>query len=428
MNPTVSVWRRLVKPLMLAAVLIGGGIFGMYKMRVEIPGVNTAKLYASLDTASLRAQHLKERVASEYQARFGKKKETEGEVHAEGGHKILVTSPLAKDVTITQDYVCQIHSRRHINVCALENGYLEAIPIKEGQAVKTGDLLFKVVPILYKARLAAEVAERDFAAMELKNTEALADKQGVSQREVMLFKAKLAKAQAKVDLAEAELNFATVKAPFDGIVDRLHEQQGSLIKEGDVLTTLSDNTVMWVYFNVPERRYLEYMAELGQNKESPDIELRLANLNKFPQIGKIDPAKNQGAIEANFHPETGNIAFRADFDNPVGASGQRLLRHGQTGNVVISRALKDAIVIPQRATFETLAKRYVYIVDKDEVVHQREIVIKYELEDNFVIEKGVDVDDKIVLEGIRQVREGEKVEFEFRDPALVMKDQKNHAE
>ena len=68
-----------------------------------------------------------------------------------------------------------------------------------------------------------------------------------------LFEAKLARAEAKADLAEAELNFTKVKAPFDGIVDRLHEQQGSLIKEGDILTTLSDNSVMWVYFNVPER-------------------------------------------------------------------------------------------------------------------------------------------------------------------------------
>ena len=129
----------------------------------------------------------------------------------------------------------------------------------------------------------------------------------------------------------------------------------------------------------------------------------LANGSKFQQIGKI------GAIEAEFNNETGNIPFRADFPNP-----DRLLRHGQTGTVLIRRVLKDAIVIPQRATFEILDKRYVYVVDKDDVVHQREIVIQNELEDIFVIKKGLDVNDKIVLEGIRQVRDGEKVEYEFR--------------
>ena len=76
--------------------------------------------------------------------------------------------------------------------------------------------------------------------------------------------------------------------------------------------------------------------------------------------------------------------------------------------------MHDAIVIPQRATFEILDKRYVYVVDKDDVVHRREIVVQNEMDDIFVIKKGVGVGDRIVLEGIRQVRDGEKVEYEFR--------------
>ena len=84
--------------------------------------------------------------------------------------------------------------------------------------------------------------------------------------------------------------------------------------------------------------------------------------------------------------------------------------------MLISRTLKNAIVIPQRATFENLAKRYVYVVGKDDVVHQREIVVQNEMDDIFVIKKGLDVNDRIVLEGVRQVRDGEKVEYEFRTP------------
>ena len=160
--------------------------------------------------------------------------------------------PRRQDVIITQQYVCQIHSQRHIEVRALENGYLEEIPVKEGQAVKEGDVMFKIVPILYQAKLDAEMAEAKLAQLEFKYTKKLSENKVVSQNEVALFEAKLAKAQAKAELAEAELNFTNVKAPFDGIIDRLHEQQGSLIKEGDILTTLSDNSVMWVYFNVPE--------------------------------------------------------------------------------------------------------------------------------------------------------------------------------
>jgi membrane fusion protein (multidrug efflux system) len=335
----------------------------------------------------------------------------------EQDHKIVATSQKTKDVVITQQYVCQIHSQRHIKVCALENGYLEKIPVKEGQAVKHGEVMFKIVPTLYQAKLDAEQAEAQLAQLEFNNTKRLYEKNVVSIQEVALAQAKLDKANAKAKLAAAELNFTAVRAPFDGIVDRLHEQQGSLIKEGDVLTTLSDNSLMWVYFNVPEARYLDYMAGKSQDKESRKIELVLANGSKFPHTGMI------GAIEAKFNNETGNIPFRADFPNPDG-----LLRHGQTGNVLIHRTLKNAMVIPQRATFEILDKRYVYVVDQDDVVHQREIVIQHEMDDIFVIQKGLDVNDKIVLEGVRQVHDGEKVEYEFRKPEEALANQKHHAE
>ena len=316
--------------------------------------------------------------------------------------KIVAISPQAKTVTMTQQYVCQIQSGRRIDLGSLETGYLKATSIREGQAVKAGDVLFEIVPVLHKARWEAQAAERDIAQLELDYTKKLAEKQGVAQKEVALYQAKLAKAQAKLDLAAAELNFAKIKAPFDGIVDRL-KQQGSLVKLGETLGTLSDNSLVRVYFNVPEARYLEQMTDQSQRQEDLPIELILANGKKFGQVGKFR------SIKADFNSESGTITFRADFPNPGG-----LLRHGQTGTVLIGRVLKDAIVIPQRATFELLNKRYVYVVDREDVAHLREIVIQDEPEDLFVIKRGVGVDDKIILEGIRQVHDGEKVEYEDR--------------
>jgi membrane fusion protein, multidrug efflux system len=331
--------------------------------------------------------------------------------------KITVTCPKSKDVIITQQYVCQIRSQRHINVCTIVNGYIEEVMVREGQAVKKGDLMFQILPTLYKAKLAAEQAEAKLVGIELTNTKKLFVENVVSQQEVALHQAKLSKAQATADLAQAELNFTEVKAPFDGIVDRLEQRQGSLIKEGENLTSLSDNAVMWVYFNVPEARYLEYMADPDWDRDGQKIELVLANGSKFTQMGKI------GAIEANFNNETGNIPFRADFRNPEG-----LLRHGQTGSVLIHRTFKNALVIPQRATFEILDKQFVFVVDKSGVVHQREIVVQNEQDDIFMVKKGLDAGDKIVLEGIRQVHDGDKVEAEFLRPEQVLGNQKNHAE
>ena len=232
-----------------------------------------------------------------------------------------------------------------------------------------------------------------------------------------LFEAKKDRAKAKADQAQAELDFTEIRAPFDGIVDRQRQQLGSFIKEGEVLTTLSDNSVMWVYFNVPEKQYLEYKAAQKQHEADDRIELLLANHDKFPE------SCTRLTIEAQFNNETGNIAFRADFPNPDG-----LLRHGQTGTILIHRTLKNALVIPQRATFELLDKRYVWVVGEDDVVHQRLITIKHELEDIFVINSGLDVKDKIVLEGVREVEEGGKVEYEFRKPEEALKNQKFHAE
>ena len=316
--------------------------------------------------------------------------------------KVVVISPTAKAVTVAEQYVCKIQANRHIYVGSLSTGYLQAISVKEGQTVKAGDVMFEILPILHKARREAAAADRDLAQLELNNVKELAAKQGVAQREVKLYEAKLAKAKANADLAEAELNFTRVKAPFDGIVDLLKEQ-GSLVKEGENIATLSDNGQVRAYFNVSEARYLELMTDPNRPKEDPQVELILANGKKFGQVGRIR------AINADFNSETGTIPFRADFPNPDG-----LLRHGQGGTVRIGRVLNDAIVIPQRATFEVLDKRYVYVVDKEGVAHRREIVIQDELDDHFVIKKGVGVDDKIIVEGIRRVHDGEKVEYEDR--------------
>lgn len=384
-------------------------------------------------------------------------------------HTILVTNPIVKDVVTTQQYVCQIHSYRHIEVRALESGYLEAIQVKEGQMVKQGESLFKVITTLYEARLDAEIAEAQLAEIELANTQRLFQKNVVAQPEVALAQAKLAKAQAKVKLSQAELSFANIKAPFDGIIDNQRHQQGSLIAEGDILTTLSDNSVMWVYFNVPEARYLEYQART--DKDNIKVELILANGEKFSQLGKI------AAIEADFNNETGNIAFRADFPNP-----DRLLRHGQTGTILLSRVTQNAVVIPQRATFEILAKKYAFVIegngsndddsgdDRDDkaedtdddddhskpnklanehdhgnghahdggeqahshgmkgIARQREIVILNEMDDIFLIKNGLSANERIVLEGIRQVKDGDEVEYEYRSPEQALNQLKYHAE
>ncbi len=351
----------------------------------------------------------------------------EGYGEHEEAHTIVATSVLAQDVVLTKKYVSQIHSRRHIELRALERGYLEEVLVQEGQSVKKGELLFKLLPIVFNARLHRDQAELLSAEIDLRNTEQLFKDNVVSDQKVALAKAEVEKAKARVELATAELSFLEIRAPFDGIVDRQFEQQGSLCEEGDILTTVSDNTVMWVYFNVPEADYLEFQEMRDPAHKEGRQSLRLPNTKIGLQLanGKVfdQAASDTVTIESTFNHETGNIHFRADFPNPNG-----LLLHGQTGTLLLRQALKGALIIPQRATFEVLDKQYVFVVGEDQVAHQRCITVDHEMDDVFVVTSGLVAGDKIVLDGVRQVRDGQRVDFEYRDPKVVLENLKHRAE
>lgn len=332
-----------------------------------------------------------------------KKKEAESEI------KFLVTSPLRKDTTVTKVYVCQIRAIQHIELRSRESGYLEKVYVDEGQFVKKGQLMFQIMPLINQAELQKAEAEANFAEIEYKNTKQLADSNVVSPNELALAQAKFNKAKAEVQLAQVHLGFTQIRAPFSGIMDRFHVRQGSLVNEEDLLTMLSDNSEMWVYFNVPEAEYLNY--KMNAKKDSiMKVQLQMANNQLFEYPGIVK------AIEADFNNETGNIAFRATFPNPKG-----LLRHGETGNILANTPMKNALIIPQKATFEVLEKKYVFVVDKDNIIHQQEIKIEAEMPDIYMINGGISEKDKIVLEGIRKVRDNDKIaEFEYRDPKEVI--------
>ncbi|MCW5558136.1 MAG: efflux RND transporter periplasmic adaptor subunit [Verrucomicrobiae bacterium] len=336
--------------------------------------------------------------------------------HEEAKSKLIVSRPLKKDTVVARDFVCQIRSFQNIEVRALERGYLEAVKVSEGQLVKQGDPMFQILPLLYRAELKRAEAEAQGTKVEYDNTKRLADTKVVSDTELAIIQAKLEKALADVSLAQAHLGFTDIRAPFEGLVDRLHMRNGSLVAEGDLLTTLSDNREMWVYFNVPEADYLEYASQ-PQPEERKTVELVMANGKIFAHPGRIN------AIEAEFNNETGTIPFRADFPNPEG-----LLRHGETGNIRMKKLVREAVLVPQKATFEVLDHHYVLVVDKDDVVTQQRIHISEEIEDFFIVSSGVTENDKIVVEGVRQAHSGEKAEYESVEPEEAFQNLKLRAE
>jgi len=338
------------------------------------------------------------------------------EHHSEAEANFIVTQPIIKDTFLIRDYVSQIHAISHIEIRAQEQGFLQKIYVDEGQFVKEGQLLFQIMPKLYNAEVSRAKAEVDFARIEFQNTKRLADSNVVSPNQVALAKAKLDKAQAELSLAQVHLEFTEIRAPFDGYIDRFHVRLGSLISEGDLMTTLSDNSKMWVYFNVSEAEYLDYQMNL-KNDSMMKVKLQMANGKLFKHIGVVE------TIEADFNNETGNIAFRATFPNPEG-----LLRHGETGNVQAETTLENALLIPQKATFEILDRRFVYVITKYNRLKAREIVVSDEMPHLYAVSKGLKEDDKILLDGLRKVNNGDKIHFTFRDPASVLSELELYAE
>ena len=315
--------------------------------------------------------------------------------------KLPITTPILMDTILTKDYIAEIQSIQNIEVRAKVKGFLESIKVDEGQRVESGQMMFTIRSREYEAELAKAQARVNTTELEMQNVKTLAEKNIVSPTELALAVAKLNEAKAEQGIAEAALTFTKISAPFSGIVDRLKFKVGSLIDEGTLLTSLSNNREVYAYFNVSENEYLDFKAK-GKDKEKSTVSLILANGQAHKYKGVIE------TIEGEFDKNTGSIAFRAKFPNP-----DLLLKHGETGKVQLPIELKNALVIPQKATFELQDKIYVYVLDENNVVKARNIIVKQKLSNLYVIESGITINDKILLEGVQTVKENDKVQTEL---------------
>jgi len=338
-----------------------------------------------------------------YQTSCTSKKEEKEEVG-----KYTVTTPLKTDTAFIKEYVAQIRSVRNIEIRSQEKGYLENIYVDEGQFVKAGQLMFRIMPKMYEAELLKAQAEAKEAEIELQNAKTLADKNIVSKNEQAVAQAKLDQAKAEIALAKLHLSFTAIKAPFDGTIDRIPKKLGSLIDEGELLTTLSDNSQMFAYFNLSEPEYLNYETNIKGRGDSK-VNLLLANGAVLSSPGEVE------TIESEFDSETGNIAFRAKFPNP-----NKLLKHGETGKVQMLIPVKNALIIPQKSTYEIQDKKYVFVVDDKNVVHSKPIIVTGEMPDLYVVESGLSENDKILLEGVQKVKEDDTIQYQLQKPADVI--------
>lgn len=326
----------------------------------------------------------------------GKKEEADQVVYT-------VTTPKVTTTQITKDYVASIHSQKNIDLRSQVEGILQNIYVDEGQTVKAGQPLFRIAIVGAQEEVSKSAAEATQARIDLQNTEKLATNNIVSGNARKMAQAKYEAAMADYRTAVLRKKLSVVYAPFAGIMGRIPNKPGSMLQAGDLLSTLSDNTNMYVYFNVSEPEYLDYQLHAAERSKLP-LTLILANGEPFPAKGFIQN------VEGEFDSETGNIPFRAKF-----ANAGHVLLNGETGTVRMNIPRTHALVIPQQSTYELQDRRYVFVVDAHSVVHARQIEVADEQPGIFVVAKGLSPRDRILVDGVQKVNDGERIQFKIQN-------------
>ncbi|WP_153231812.1 efflux RND transporter periplasmic adaptor subunit [Algoriphagus machipongonensis] len=318
----------------------------------------------------------------------------------------------AQTIDVPQTYVCDIQAVQFVEVRAKVEGFVEEIYVDEGEEVKKGQALFKLnsselgeIVNSSKALLMQERAQAQAARLEVERLQILVDKKIITDSELELAKAKLEmaesgilQAESMVKNAETGLSYSVIRAPFDGIVDRIPFKTGSLVSPGSLMTHITDISEIFAYYKVNENEYLRYMREKQENGEEEllekEISLVLSDGNVYPYKGKLE------TMEADFETGTGSIAFRVRFPNPEG-----LIKHGASGKVMMTNEMEQVYLIPQKSSFEIQEYNYVYILDKENTVKVRSFkpIRRYGL---FYVAEGFEPGDKIIYEGIQQVKDG----------------------
>ncbi len=304
-----------------------------------------------------------------------------------------VTSPIKIDTTLSTDYVAEINAIQNVEIRARVKGYLDKVYIDEGKYVKQGQLLFTInnqelneEVVKATAVLKSIISELKATEINLSNVKRLVEKNVISTTELEAAKNKVEMMKAKVDEAKANEAFAKIqqsytqiKAPFNGIVNRIPNKIGSLVEDGTLLTNISNNSEVFAYFDVSEKEYLNYITNFKENAQnSSNVTLILANGAEHPFKGKIETS--EGEIDRS----TGNIAFRARFNNP-----DKILKHGASGKVRLLKDYKNALIIPQKATFEIQDRMYVYVLDNKNQVKIQAITSKHRMPHYYIVDSGL---------------------------------------
>ncbi len=319
----------------------------------------------------------------------------------------------------TTSYPATIRGTQDIEIRPQVSGFIVKLCVDEGATVRKNQPLFEIDPTQYKAaynqaKAAVEMAQANVSTLELteKNKKDLYDKAIISSFEYQTAvnqlasaRATLAQSKASMVSAKQNLDFCTVKSPSNGVVGTFPYRIGSLVSPSisSPMTTVSEIGDVYVYFSMTEKELLQLTKAGGTLKEQldkmPAVQLQLADGTMLDEKGKID------AVSGVIDQSTGSVSMRAIFPND-----KKILRSGGTGNVIFPYTMDGIIMIPQSATVEIQDKKFVYVLQSDNTIKNTEIQIS-PLSDGqtYLVTKGLKGGDKIVIEGVQSLRDGQEI-------------------
>lgn len=337
----------------------------------------------------------------------------------EASNEYAVVTLAATDAELNTTYPATIKGVQDIEIRPKIAGHVMKVLVDEGDFVKAGQALFMIDAVQYEAAVKqaqaqVNVIKANIATQQLtvNNKKQLLEANIVSRYDYDIavnslesLKAQLAQAEASLVSARNNLSYCTVTSPANGVVGSIPFRVGSLVSsaQAEPLTTVSNISNVYVYFSMTEKQLLGLTRTSGGIDEAvkamPEVQLTLADGTTYATPGHIT------AVSGVIDPTTGAVQMRATFDNAA-----KELRSGGTGNIVIPTKASGAILVPQNATFEIQEKRFVYVVNKDNTVASREITVMVQNDgQNFVVTDGLKAGERIVVEGVNQLKNGAKI-------------------
>lgn len=332
-------------------------------------------------------------------------------------YPVKVVTP--QTAVLETDYPATIKGEEDIEIRPMVEGFIKTINVDEGSVVKKGQVLFTLDAPQYKqnvlnaeAAIKTAKAQVDNAVMDVTKITPLVEKGIVSkyqlesaQYALQTKRAALNQAQTALAIANTNLSYTVLTSPVNGIVGSIPFRLGSLVNSTTTLTTVANTSNVYVYFSLNEKQLLDFLkntpgaTQAEKIKKSEPVTLILADGTEYNEKGKIE------TINGIVNTSTGSANFRSSFPNPQG-----ILRSGSTGSIRISTTVENALVIPQKATFEIQGQTFVFVVQKDNKVKQVTIKVTPTPDgQSFIVNSGLNENDKIVVNGIQNLKEGMEI-------------------